>query len=193
MHIPDSMLHGQICPVTAAVSAVGLSGAVYAIKQKPQALKFAAVTAFIFAAQMVNFPVSGATSGHFLGGVLAAYLLGVPLGMISTAIVLSVQALFFGDGGIYALGANILNMSLIGAGLGGLLMKLLSKKWGGMVSLAVASWFSVMLAALACSAELALAGKVHLGAICGAMLGVHALIGIAEYVAYGLYFGYFTG
>ncbi len=124
MHIPQNLLDGRICPVPAAVSGLCLAGAAFAAyrsAEKPDALRFAAVSAFIFAAQMMNFPISGGTSGHLLGGVLASALLGVPFGVLALALVVALQAVVFADGGLNVLGANILNMAVIGTGLGGLL------------------------------------------------------------------------
>jgi cobalt/nickel transport system permease protein len=187
MHIPNSMLSGAICPVTAAVSTVGLVSALtLAIKseKKPAVGRFAAVTALIFAAQMLNFPIMNGTSGHLLGGVMAAAMLGVPFGMLSVALVVSLQALFFADGGLSVLGANILNMAVIGAGCGGALYEFLASKFKGKTAgfgaLAVASWLSVVIAALAVSIELSIDGVISFSQSAPAMLGVHALIGIGE-------------
>jgi cobalt/nickel transport system permease protein len=188
MHIPQNLLDGSICPVTAVVGGLCLAGAALAAHrsvEKPHPLRFAAVSAFIFAAQMMNFPISGGTSGHLLGGVLASALLGVPFGVLALALVVAIQALVFADGGLTVLGANVLNMAVLGAGLGGLLRLGLLKKlpasgtriW---IAAALAGWASVMLAALACSVELALAGVLPLGQVAPAMLGVHALIGVGE-------------
>jgi len=190
MHIPQNLLDGSICPVTAAVSGLCLAGAAFAAyrsAEKPDALRFAAVSAFIFAAQMMNFPISGGTSGHLLGGVLASALLGVPFGVLALALVVALQAVVFADGGLNVLGANILNMAVIGAGLGGLLRLWLldklppgeSRVW---LAAGLASWASVMLAALAVAIELASTGVLPLGTVVPAMLGVHALIGIGEAV-----------
>jgi len=190
MHIPQNLLDGSICPVTAAVSGLCLAGAAFAAyrsAEKPDALRFAAVSAFIFAAQMMNFPISGGTSGHLLGGVLASALLGVPFGVLALALVVALQAIVFADGGLNVLGANILNMAVIGAGLGGLLrLWLLDKLPPGescvWLAAGLASWASVMLAALAVAIELAWTGVLPLGTVVPAMLGVHALIGIGEAV-----------
>lgn len=190
MHIPQNLLDGSICPVTAAVSGLCLAGAAFAAyrsAEKPDALRFAAVSAFIFAAQMMNFPISGGTSGHLLGGVLASALLGVPFGVLALALVVALQAVVFADGGLNVLGANILNMAVIGAGLGGLLRLWLldklppgeSRVW---LAAGLASWASVMLAALAVAIELAWTGVLPLGTVVPAMLGVHVLIGIGEAV-----------
>jgi len=184
MHIPDSMLRGTICPVTAVVSAAGVAGAAWAAtraKQKPGAGRFAAICALIFAAQMINFPISGGTSGHLLGGVLAAAILGIPFGVLALSVVVSVQCLVFSDGGVSVLGANILNMALIGAGVGGFLNLRLRRAGTGAVPAAgLAAWLGVMLAATAASLELWLDRVIPLGRVLPAMLGVHALIGLGE-------------
>ncbi len=188
MHIPNLMLQGNICPVTAAVSAAALTGFALAAarsKEKPAAARVGAVAALIFAAQMINFPVQSGTSGHLFGGVLASALLGVPFGVLVTALVLLVQSLVFSDGGLTVLGANVLNMAVLGAGAGGWLFKLLagsSKRNSGFHSaaLGVAAWISVMLAALACSLELGIAGTASFSSVVSEMLGVHAWIGIGE-------------
>lgn len=184
MHIPATMLGGAVCPVTVAVGVAGGAAALYlASKQeeKPTVGKFATVTSMIFAMQMLNFPVQNGTSGHLLGGMLAVSLLGVPYAVLSIALVLAVQAVFFGDGGVNALGANVINMAFIGAAGAGYLLEMLKKKGVPQaVSLAVACWTSVVLASLACAVEVALSGAVELSKVVPAMLSVHALIGIGE-------------
>ena len=168
MHIPDHMLNGQICPVTAAVSAIAVIGAAAAAffsKKKPSAERFAAVSAFIFAAQMMNFPVKNGTSGHLLGAMIAVSLLGIPYGMLAMSIVVSLQCLVFSDGGFTVLGANVLNMALVGAGLGGVLYALFVKKLPERsltynLALGAAAWASLMMAAFACSVELGLSGTI---------------------------------
>lgn len=189
MHIPSSMLHGHICPVTAAVSAAGIMTVAYfglKAKNKPKALTFAAVTALIFAGQMMNFPILNGTSGHLLGGVLASSLLGTPFGVMAIAIVVTIQSLVFSDGGISVLGANILNMAIIGAGAGGILrsklVSFLKGKQGEYTSIALASWISVIAASFAVSVELAIDGQISFFKVVPAMIGTHALIGIGEAV-----------
>jgi len=142
------------------------------------------MSAFIFAAQMINFPVVGGTSGHLLGGVLAAVLLGPYAGAVVLTCVLIFQCLVFQDGGLLALGANIFNMALIGT-IGGYLIfkglnKILSNKKGSLMGAGTAAWFSVVLAASFCALELALSGISPLGVVLPAMVGIHALIGIGE-------------
>lgn len=183
MHIPDSMLQNTLCTVTLVVGAASLVAAVHAARKaesRPSAVKFGAITALIFAAQMVNFPILSEVSGHLLGGVLAAALLGVPFGVLSVALVIAIQALLFGDGGIDALGANILNMAVLGAGVGGALYSVLRARWQRPVSMGIAAWVAVMLAAFVVSMELGMGGRVAFLDIAPAMLGVHALIGLGE-------------
>lgn len=186
MHIPTSMLHGQVCPVTLAVGGLTVAAATKMFidsQEKPSPATWAGVTALIFALQMLNFPVANGTSGHLVGGVLAASLLGIPAGILSLVLVLTVQAVLFADGGINALGANVINMALIGAGLGGSINLLLQKmKFHRSAAMALASFISVVTAAFACSLEVAASGIVAYTTILKAMIPVHALIGIGEAV-----------
>ena len=143
------------------------------------------VAAFIFAAQMLNFPIAGGTSGHLLGATLAAVLLGPWLACIVMAVVLGAQAFVFADGGITALGANTLNMGVLGALFAGLLLgtaaRVLPKTRSAfLASVGVVSWLAVMLGAAATSIELAASGTVPLATVLPAMLGTHALIGLGE-------------
>jgi len=151
-------------------------------EKKPTPVRFAAVSALVFAGQMVNFPVQAGTSGHLLGGVLAAALLGVPFGVLAIALVVTLQCLVFADGGLAVLGANILNMAVLGAGVGGWIWKRLATAAPDrpLGTLGIASLVSVLVAAFACSVELAAAGTVPFLKVAPAMLGVHTLIGIGE-------------
>ena len=120
---------------------------------------------------MLNFPVAGGTSGHFLGAALAAILLGPWLACLTMAVVLSLQAFVFADGGITALGANILNMGVIGALLvGGLMLasrRVLTKSRTNLLAItAVGAWLAVMAGAAATALELAISGTVPLGRCC---------------------------
>jgi cobalt/nickel transport system permease protein len=141
--------------------------------------------AFVFAAQMLNFPVAGGTSGHFLGAALAAILLGPWLACVVMSVVLVVQSFVFADGGVTALGANVLNMGVIGAlVVGGLMLaarSVLPQRRGTLLAVsAVGAWLALMAGASACALELAISGTVPLGTVLPPMLGVHALIGIGE-------------
>ncbi|ANT64714.1 MULTISPECIES: energy-coupling factor ABC transporter permease [Prosthecochloris] len=186
MHIPDSMLQGSVCPATATVSAIGIAAAAYygMNGEKPSASRFAAITALIFAGQMMNFSIMNGTSGHLLGGVLAASLLGTPFGVLSVAMVVVIQSLVFSDGGVTVLGANLLNMAIIGAGLGGMLRSTLAARWqsprGEILATAVAAWASVVLASFTVSVELAIDGQIVFSSVVAAMVATHALIGIGE-------------
>jgi len=142
------------------------------------------MAAFIFAAQMINFPVAGGTSGHLLGGALAAIMLGPWAGMLVMTAVIAVQALLFQDGGLLVMGANILNMGLITAAIGYGLYRGIS---GGsrimkLIVAGVAAWLSVMAGALFTSLQLWLSGTSQLQVVIPAMLFVHALIGLGEAV-----------
>lgn len=188
MHIPDGFLSTGVSVTTGAV-AVGVVG--YGLYKARKELDektvplMALCAAFVFAAQMLNFPVAGGTSGHFLGGVLVAVLLGPWLGSLVIALVLLVQAMGFADGGITALGANIFNMALIGTIVAyyvfyGIKTLLPKNKAAFLASVAIASWCSVMLASGACALELAISGTTPLSVTLPAMLGVHAIIGAGE-------------
>ena len=186
MHIPDGFLDAKTWGALAAVSAVaiGVAAKKSAESADERAVPLMGVTAaFIFAAQMLNFPIAGGTSGHFLGGVLAAILLGPARGLLVMGLILFVQALLFADGGIAALGANIFNMGVIGA-VGGYFIfwtfKRLLPRISPWLSAAIAGWGSVVLAAAACAVELAISGTVPLEVVMPAMVGIHALIGIGE-------------
>jgi len=187
MHIPDGFLDTKTWVGLTAVSGATLFIALKHFKRDnlEERVPLIGVTAaFIFAAQMLNFPVAGGTSGHFMGGVLACILLGPWTGFVALSMVLTVQSLLFQDGGLTALGANIFNMGLVGS-VGGFglyaLFRLLM--WGDRtrpVAYALAAWGSIMLAALCVSVELAISGTVPLSVGLPAMLGVHALIGAGE-------------
>lgn len=184
MHIPSAMIEGAVCPVTAVVATAGVAAALWAASKaesKPTASRFAAVSAMVFAAQMINFPVQFGTSGHLLGGVLASVLLGTPFGVLSMSLILAVQSLIFSDGGLAVLGTNILNMALLGAGVGGWLAgSIRSRSLSTFARVGIAAWASVLLAALACSIELSVSGVVSFSQSAPMMLSVHALIGIGE-------------
>jgi len=189
MHIPGHMLQGPVSPVTAVLAAGVVALAVWKgikAKEKPKALRFAAITALIFALQMLNFPVQNGTSGHFLGTTFAVLLLGPPFGILAMALVLTVQCLVFADGGLEVLGANIFNMAIVGAAPALLYYFLKGKGlWEKspllkQIGVFIASWLSVVLAALACASELAIAGVVAFEKVFPAMGGIHALIGLGE-------------
>jgi cobalt/nickel transport system permease protein len=121
MHIPDGFIDGKTAATTAALSAVGVGLALRQVRRRLERRRvplLGLAAAFLFAAQMINFPVYGGTSGHLLGGVLVAALLGPSAAIVVLTTVLIVQCFLFADGGVLALGANIFNMGIVG-GAGG--------------------------------------------------------------------------
>jgi cobalt/nickel transport system permease protein len=140
--------------------------------------------AFLFAAQMVNFPVAGGTSGHLVGGVLAAALLGPSAAIVVLTTVLIVQCFLFADGGVLALGANVFNMAIVGAAGGYAIYhgvcRWLPGRRGQVAAVAFAGWCSTVLAAVSCAGQLAWSGTVRWEAAFTAMASVHMVIGIGE-------------
>ncbi|MFN8380798.1 MAG: energy-coupling factor ABC transporter permease [Anaerolineales bacterium] len=185
MHIPDgflSLVISIICwAITASVLALAISKTNKSLGEKQIPL-MGVMAAFIFAAQMINFPVAGGTSGHLLGGAMAAIVLGPWAGMLVMTSVIAVQGLLFQDGGILVMGANILNMGLVTAAVGyGLYRSVAGRSKPVKLAVAgVAAWLSVMTGALLTSIQLWLSGTSNLQIVIPAMLGVHALIGLGE-------------
>jgi len=138
------------------------------------------VAALVFAAQMFNFSIGAGTSGHLIGGVLAVVLLGPFSGTLVIAAVLIIQSLFFADGGLIAMGANIINMAFFGALLCYYIYVSLKKYIPEWLSIGISAWCSVVIAALATSLEIGLSGTFALGMVVSSMLKVHVIIGIAE-------------
>lgn len=188
MHIPDGFLNLMVVGISWVISIIALAYAVIHTNRQlgeKQVPLMGVMAAFIFAAQMLNFPVVGGTSGHLIGGALASILLGPWAGMLIMTSVVAIQALVFQDGGLIALGANILNMGVIACLVGyyvyvGMRRVLGDRTWVNLVSAFVASWCSVFLAAIACAVQLAISGSSPLQIALPAMGSVHALIGIGE-------------
>jgi len=185
MHIPDGFLNGTTAAATALVSAAALGYSAHKVK-KQMGDKYipllGVIAAFVFAAQMLNFPVAAGTSGHFVGGVLAAALLGPEAGLLVMASVIVVQAFIFQDGGLTALGANILNMGFVGTFLGYYFYVLIKKIINQKAALFISAWTMTVVASAFCAVELAISGVVPLKLALPAMAGVHALIGLGEAV-----------
>jgi len=189
MHIPDGFMNAGTSLGAGAAAVGGLSlvarKAADSLEDKEVPLT-GLVAAFVFAAQMINFPVATGTSGHLIGGVLAAVLVGPWAGALCIAVVLLVQALF-ADGGLTALGLNIVNMSFLGA-LGGyalfLGLKRIMARSAGSLALAagIAAGLSVILASGGFAIEYAIggAGGASVTTVAWAMIGVHTLIGVGE-------------
>ena len=188
MHASDRFLTVPISIVFWVITAAVIA---MAVRQTNRSLDERAVplmgvmAAFVFAAQMFNFQVAGGTSGHLLGGVLAAILLGPWAGTLVMACVIAVQALVFSDGGLVVMGANIFNMGVIGTLGGYALYRVVAGLLGGeqrarIPAAAIAAWTSVVVGAASMSLQLILSGTSPAEVVLPAMLGVHVLIGIGE-------------
>ncbi|MCU1664473.1 MAG: Cobalamin biosynthesis protein CbiM [Pseudonocardia sp.] len=190
MHMSDGLVNAPTAAVFGLVAVIGLAVAVSRARadlDDRTAPMAGLVTAFVFAVQMINFPILPGASGHLLGGALVAILVGPWVGSLCIAIVLAVQALLFADGGLTALGANIVNMALIGVFAGytvAIALRPLARRGrGGLVATAfVAALVNTVVAALAFVIEYAIggAGGASLGTVFTLMLGLHVLIGIGE-------------
>jgi len=185
LHIPDGFLNLAISIVFWILTVILL---VIATRRTQNALGerqiplMGIMAAFIFAAQMINFPIAGGTSGHMLGGALAGIVLGPWAGMLVMASVIGLQALLFQDGGLLVMGANIFNMGLLPVLIGyGLYRSVTTRGRGIQLGTAgMAAWLSVMAAALATALQLWLSGTSPLRIVMPAMLGIHLFIGIGE-------------
>jgi len=188
MHIPDGLLSAPVCAASATLSAlaVAVAGARSRALLGSRTVAWMGVTAaFVFAAQMMNFPVASGTSGHLIGGALAAALLGPSAAVIVMTAVLVLQCLVFGDGGLLALGANVLNMAVLQPVVGFAVYRALGggSRAGGVrriTAVAFGSWVATVVAAATCAGELALSRVVAPGPALAAMVGVHAVIGLGE-------------
>ena len=199
MHIPDGFMNAPLSlaggVVAAGLIAVSVKKAADTLDDRQVPLA-GLVAAFIFAMQMLNFPVAGGTSGHLLGGCLAAVLVGPWVGSLAMAVVFLVQALVFADGGLTALGLNIVMMGYAtcfgGYAIFLLIRKLLPATRGAVTAAAaIASWCGVVLASGVFVLYYAIGGTgdAPIGTVAIAMVGVHSLVGIGEAVITGLTVG----
>ncbi len=186
MHLPDGSLSA---PVWIAGDVLAVSAVAWASRSAARRLTdrqvplMGVLGAFVFAAQMVNFPLPGGTSGHLVGAVLLAVLLGPAVSSVVMFCVLVVQALLFQDGGLTVLGPNFINMGLMGTLVGFLIFRALAGRSQGFrryLAIFLACWISVEAGALSCGLQLWLSGHAPLGPVLVAMGSVHALIGVAE-------------
>ena len=193
-HIPDGFLSA---PVTAGTIAAAAALTAYSARRAGTDLDERAAptlglaTAAVFAAQMVNFPVAAGTSGHLVGGTLLAIMFGPWSGFLVMTAVLIAQALIFADGGITALGANVLNIAGAGALVGYGAYRLLTVLAGegpmrSSLAAAAAAYLAMVLTGVAAGFELGLSGVAPTRLAVGAMAGVHALIGLAEALITGM-------
>ncbi len=199
MHAPDGFLEAPVALVTAVIAlvfvalALRVSGRELGDRQVPLA---GIAAAFIFAAQMFNFPVAAGTTGHLMGGALAAILLGPWVGSLVVTVVVVVQALLFADGGLTALGYNVINMATVTAFGGWAVFRLLCRVMprnaaGVMGATAIAALVSVVLSAAAFSVQwlFGASAEVPFDTVFGAMVGVHVLIGVGEAIISALAVG----
>ena len=187
MHIPDGFLDAKTAIASGGLAVAGVGVALWQAQRTLPARRvplLGVTAAFIFAAQLLNFPVAGGTSGHLVGGVLAAVLVGPSAAVIVLTAVLLVQCFLFADGGVTALGANIFNMGLVnvvaGSAIYRILRRLVAGPRGLVLGAAFAGWCATVLAAVCCAGQLAWSGKVAWRLVFPAMAGVHMLIGIGE-------------
>lgn len=187
MHIPDGFLDAKTAATSAALSALGLGLALRRVRIELPARRMPLLglsAAFLFAAQLVNFPVAGGTSGHLMGGVLVAALLGPSAALVVLATVLVVQCFLFADGGVTALGANFFNMGILGTGGGCLAYRLVRARMAGLrgqvVGVAFGGWCGTVLAAIGCAGQLAWSHTVAWSLGFPMMASVHMLIGVGE-------------
>jgi cobalt/nickel transport system permease protein len=190
MHVPDGFLDAPTSVATAVVAAGGVAAALRGARRDLDdrtAPMAGLVAVFIFAGQMINFPVGAGTSGHLLGGALAAVLVGPWLATLAITVVLLVQAFLFADGGVTALGTNALLMGVVGVWIGYaaflLARRLLSRRLSSVgLASAVGAFVSVPVAAAAFTGLFAVGGQapIPVGSVLTAMVSVHLLIGIGE-------------
>jgi len=184
MHIPDGFLSAEVWIPATVVSTAALalsvrkSNKLFLDKSIP---RIGIISAFIFAAQMINFPVAGGTSGHLLGASLAVALLGPWLASVSLSLVLIIQCLLFQDGGVTALGANIFNMAFVGVFSAYFVQKLFTKNSKlSSTGILISSWFSIVVASFICSLELGFSNLAPFNIVVPAMLIIHSIIGVGE-------------
>ncbi|REG05532.1 energy-coupling factor ABC transporter permease [Pelolinea submarina] len=188
MHIPDGFLSVAVSGILWVVSLIFIFIALKKAGKEIDESRLPLVgvlAAAIFAGQMLNFAVAGGTSGHLLGAALAVLLVGPwPAVLVMTSVV-TVQALVFQDGGVLTLGANLFNMAIVGVAVAYFVSDLFKhwfgdKRWATLLTAFAAGWFSIFIAALAASLELAFSGTSPANIAIPAMGGIHALIGIGE-------------
>jgi cobalt/nickel transport system permease protein len=195
MHLPDGILDTKTVLLSGGAAVAGVGIALRQVRhwvgarQRPL---LGLASAFVFAAQMLNFPIAGGTSGHLTGGVLIAVLLGPASAVLVMTCVLIVQCLMFADGGLLALGANVFNMAIVGAGGGFLVFRGVRALSRGheqreiVFAAMFAGWCGTVLASITCAGQLALSGAAPWSITFPAMANIHMLIGVGEGLATGL-------
>jgi len=194
MHLPDAIISNPINITTAIISTSLIALSVYKIRKDELSSKkiplAGVLTALVFAAQMLNFPILAGVSGHFLGGALIAILLGPWYALLILSVILILQCFGFMDGGVTALGSNIFNMGFIGGivsyyiyrSLSFIFQRISNNRFIQLVPAGITAWLSVVLASSMCAIELIFSTNVHIAKeiIFGSMIGYHVIIGIGE-------------
>jgi cobalt/nickel transport system permease protein len=195
MHLPDGFLDAKTALLATGAAVAGISISVRQVRTslEPREMPVLGLAAaFVFAAQMLNFPVAGGTSGHLVGGVLTAILLGPSAAVIVMTCVLMVQCLMFSDGGLLALGANVFNMAIVSVCSGYFIFRLVRKAIrmdqtrSTVCAAAFAAWCGTVLASISCAGQIALSRTAPWSLVFPAMANVHMLVGIGEGLATGL-------
>ena len=195
MHLPDGFLDTKTALLSSGVAAAGVGLALRQVSAslEPRRTPMLGLGgAFVFAAQMLNFPIAGGTSGHLVGGVLAAILLGPGAAVLVMTCVLLVQSVMFADGGLTALGANVFNMGIVNVCGGYFAFRLIKgairmdQRRATVFAAAFAGWFGTVLGAVVCAGELALSKTVSWAVAFPAMAYVHMVIGVGEGAATAL-------
>ena len=196
MHIPDGFIDVQTSAIFAGLAAAGVAASLKGARSQldEKSAPLAGLTAvFIFAVQMLNFPVVAGTSGHLIGAALAAVLVGPWAATLALTVVLVMQAFLFADGGLSALGLNVFNMSIIGVWVGYAVFLLVKKilprsKASIVIASAIGALLSVPAAALGFTLQYAMGANAtfSVSTVLGAMVGTHVLIGIGEALITGL-------
>lgn len=195
MHLPDGFLDAKTALLSTGAAATGVGLALRQVRtqlEPRQMPMLGLAAAFVFAAQMLNFPVAGGTSGHLVGGVLTAIWLGPSAAILVMTCVLIVQCLMFADGGLMALGANVFNMGIVSV-CGGYAVFRATKRiiWmeeprSTVFAAAFAAWFGTVLASISCAGELALSQTAPWSLAFPAMANVHMIVGLGEGLVTGL-------
>ncbi len=183
MHIPDGFLSAPVWIGTTVVSATAVGVAVRGANRELDDVRvplMGVMGAFVFAAQMINFPIPFGTSGHLTGAVLLMVLLGSRPALLAMACILIVQCLLFADGGLSSLGANILNMAVIPVSIGSFMYRGLRPSLGWRAAAGLTAWTTVVISAAAASLEGAVSGTWPLRQSLLLMCGAHFVIGAVE-------------
>lgn len=197
MHIQDGVLSPVVCAATGAISLGAVGYSVHRLKQSVADRTIpltGMMAALVFAGQMVNFPIGAPVSGHLLGGVLAATVVGPWAGCVAMTLVLFVQWAMFSDGGLFALGANVLHMAVIGSWGGHAVRRLVQRLVGDnpkgiVIGSVVAAWTTVMAAAALVCFEFRLSWPPHeidFSKFFTLMVSFHSLIGLGEALITGV-------